>query len=63
MDLRKINSAVFRPWVVKETERLLGFEDEVVVEFVVRPPFSSSSLAAAAAGCCSRMGAHPLGPS
>ena len=45
VNLKKVNAAVFRPWVVKETERLLGFEDEVVVEFVVRLLARSSSLA------------------
>ncbi|CED83863.1 Splicing coactivator SRm160/300, subunit SRm160 (contains PWI domain) [Phaffia rhodozyma] len=35
VDLRKVNLAVMRPWMVKEVTRLLGFEDEVVVEYAM----------------------------
>jgi len=35
VDMRKVNLAVMRPWMVKEVTKLIGFEDEVVVEYAV----------------------------
>ena len=35
VDIRKVNLAVMRPWMVKEVTTLIGFEDEVVVEYAV----------------------------
>lgn len=56
--MRKVNIEVIRPWVAKKVVELVGFEDEVVVEYAmglledesqpVRPPpfhvFSVSSF-------------------
>ena len=58
VDMRKVNIEVIRPWVAKKVVELVGFEDEVVVEYAmglledesqpVRPPpfhvFSVSSF-------------------
>ncbi|TFY55673.1 hypothetical protein EVJ58_g8102 [Rhodofomes roseus] len=35
VDMRKVNSSVIRPWVVKKIVELVGFEDEVVVEYAM----------------------------
>ncbi|PWN23372.1 PWI domain-containing protein [Microstroma glucosiphilum] len=35
VDLRKVNLEVMKPWVESKTQELLGFEDEVVVEYVM----------------------------
>ncbi|WFD42973.1 hypothetical protein MPSI1_001624 [Malassezia psittaci] len=34
VDMRKVNMQVMRPWIAEKVESLLGFEDEVLVEFV-----------------------------
>lgn len=33
--MRKVNLQVIRPWVVKKVVELVGFEDEVVVEYAM----------------------------
>lgn len=33
--MRKVNLEVIRPWVVKKVIELVGFEDEVVVEYAM----------------------------
>lgn len=33
--MRKVNLQVLRPWIVKRVVELLGFEDEVVVEYAM----------------------------
>ncbi len=33
--MRKVNLTVIRPWVVKKIIELVGFEDEVVVEYAM----------------------------
>ena len=33
--MRKVNLSVIRPWVVKKIVELVGFEDEVVVEYAM----------------------------
>ena len=33
--MRKVNLQVIRPWVVKKVIELVGFEDEVVVEYAM----------------------------
>ncbi|KAH8103019.1 PWI domain-containing protein, partial [Cristinia sonorae] len=35
VDMRKVNLQVIRPWVVKKIVELVGFEDEVVVEYAM----------------------------
>ena len=35
VDMRKVNLSVIRPWVVKKVVELVGFEDEVVVEYAM----------------------------
>ncbi|KAI0724881.1 PWI domain-containing protein [Fomitopsis betulina] len=35
VDMRKVNLSVIRPWVVKKIVELVGFEDEVVVEYAM----------------------------
>ncbi len=35
VDMRKVNAPVLRPWVEKRTTELLGFEDDVIVEYVM----------------------------
>ncbi|KZT01073.1 PWI domain-containing protein [Laetiporus sulphureus 93-53] len=35
VDMRKVNLTVIRPWVVKKIIELVGFEDEVVVEYAM----------------------------
>lgn len=32
--MRKVELSVMRPWIAKKTMDLLGFEDEVVIEYV-----------------------------
>lgn len=44
VDMRKVNLSVMRPWMVKEVTKLIGFEDEVVVEYAVSRTFTSSRL-------------------
>ena len=34
VDMRKVNVEVMRPWVVATTKRMLGIEDDVLIEFV-----------------------------
>lgn len=33
--MRKVNLEVIRPWVAKKVTELVGFEDEVVVEYAM----------------------------
>lgn len=35
VDMRKVNATVMRSWMAKEVTILLGFEDEVVIEYAV----------------------------
>ncbi|KAF4618774.1 hypothetical protein D9613_010021 [Agrocybe pediades] len=35
VDMRKVNLAVIRPWIAKKIVELIGFEDEVVVEYAM----------------------------
>ena len=35
VDMRKVNLDVIRPWVTKKVVELVGFEDEVVVEYAM----------------------------
>jgi len=35
VDMRKVNLDVIRPWVAKKVVELVGFEDEVVVEYAM----------------------------
>ncbi|KAI0761259.1 hypothetical protein BD413DRAFT_495733 [Trametes elegans] len=35
VDMRKVNLTVIRPWIVKKVIELVGFEDEVVVEYAM----------------------------
>lgn len=35
VDMRKVNLGVMRPWVTKRVVELVGFEDEVVVEYAM----------------------------
>ncbi|KAI0718747.1 hypothetical protein C8T65DRAFT_761911 [Cerioporus squamosus] len=35
VDMRKVNLSVIRPWIVKKVVELVGFEDEVVVEYAM----------------------------
>ena len=35
VDMRKVNLTVIRPWIVKKVVELVGFEDEVVVEYAM----------------------------
>ncbi|KAJ3513006.1 hypothetical protein NLJ89_g3195 [Agrocybe chaxingu] len=35
VDMRKVNLTVIRPWVAKKIVELIGFEDEVVVEYAM----------------------------
>ncbi len=35
VDMRKVNLEVIRPWVAKKVTELVGFEDEVVVEYAM----------------------------
>jgi serine/arginine repetitive matrix protein 1 len=32
--MRKVELSVMRPWIAKKINELLGFEDEVVIEYV-----------------------------
>lgn len=46
--MRKVNLPVIRPWIAKKIVELIGFEDEVVVEYAMglledeQQPVSSS---------------------
>ena len=33
--MRKVNLSVIRPWIAKKIIELIGFEDEVVVEYAM----------------------------
>lgn len=33
--MRKVNLPVIKPWIVKKVVELLGFEDEVVIEYAM----------------------------
>lgn len=33
VDMRKVSFQVIRPWIAKTVEDLLGFEDDVIVEY------------------------------
>lgn len=33
--MRKVNLTVIRPWVTKKVVELVGFEDEVVIEYAM----------------------------
>lgn len=35
VDMRKVNLQVIRPWVAKRVVELVGFEDEIVVEYAM----------------------------
>ncbi len=35
VDMRKVNLTVLRPWIAKKIVELVGFEDEVVVEYAM----------------------------
>ena len=35
VDMRKVNLQVIRPWITKKVIELVGFEDEVVVEYAM----------------------------
>lgn len=35
VDMRKVNLSVIRPWIAKRVVELVGFEDEVVVEYAM----------------------------
>ncbi|KAG9082488.1 hypothetical protein FRC06_004971 [Ceratobasidium sp. 370] len=35
VDMRKVNLQVMRPWITKKVVELVGFEDEVVVEYAM----------------------------
>jgi hypothetical protein len=35
VDMRKVNLQVIRPWVAKKVVELVGFEDEVLVEYAM----------------------------
>lgn len=35
VDMRKVNLTVIRPWIAKKVVELVGFEDEVVVEYAM----------------------------
>ena len=35
VDMRKVNLTVIRPWIAKKIVELVGFEDEVVVEYAM----------------------------
>ncbi|KAF8962559.1 PWI domain-containing protein, partial [Flammula alnicola] len=35
VDMRKVNLNVIRPWIAKKIIELIGFEDEVVVEYAM----------------------------
>lgn len=35
VDMRKVNLTVIRPWIVSKVVELVGFEDEVVVEYAM----------------------------
>lgn len=35
VDMRKVNLEVIRPWAAKKVTELVGFEDEVVVEYAM----------------------------
>lgn len=35
VDMRKVQLSVIRPWIVKKVVELVGFEDEVVVEYAM----------------------------
>ncbi|KAF8882473.1 PWI domain-containing protein, partial [Infundibulicybe gibba] len=35
VDMRKVNLNVIRPWIAKKVVELVGFEDEVVVEYAM----------------------------
>jgi serine/arginine repetitive matrix protein 1 len=34
VDVRKVELSVFKPWIAQKVVSLLGFEDEVVIEYV-----------------------------
>lgn len=34
VDMRKVELSVMKPWIAKKVMELLGFEDEVVIEYV-----------------------------
>ena len=35
VDMRKVNLNVIRPWIVKKITELVGFEDEIVIEYAM----------------------------
>jgi hypothetical protein len=35
VDMRKVNLQVIRPWIAKKVVELIGFEDEVAVEYTM----------------------------
>ena len=34
VDMRKVELAVMKPWIAKKVVELLGFEDEVLIEYI-----------------------------
>ena len=35
VDMRKVNLQVMRPWIANKVTELVGFEDEVVIEYAM----------------------------
>jgi hypothetical protein len=35
VDMRKVNLEVMRPWIANKVTELVGFEDEVVIEYAM----------------------------
>lgn len=34
VDMRKVELAVMKPWIAKKVVELLGFEDDVLIEYI-----------------------------
>ena len=34
VDMRKVNTIVFKPWISKKVIDLIGFEDDIVIEYI-----------------------------
>lgn len=35
VDMKKVNMEVIKPWIAKKVTELVGFEDEVVIEYAM----------------------------
>lgn len=35
LDIQKVNLDVMRPWIAEKITTLLGFEDEILIEFII----------------------------